>query len=463
MKANRLILLVFLTSFFLQCKKEKKKVLDKPKVEGHDKIVKVIDTIFLDSVWAANKVSFDLHTIENQQFVAYYDKNRMMTVASRELGSTIWNKKTLPNKLHWDSHNYVTMGFDEKGHIHISGNMHANPLVYFRSEKPFDVQSIIEVNSMTGQNEDRVTYPKFFNNRDGSLFYSYRRGGSGNGNVWVNQYSLEEKKWNSFLPKGLFKGIIGETTRSAYHRFAKGPAGNFHYIWMWRWTPAVETSHQLCYATSSDFLNWKNSSGESIQLPFTPDNEKLIIDDVPSKGGLHNGKYDITFLKNGSPIIGYIKYDSRGLTQLYLCRFEHDKWISKKISDWNFRWKFIGGGDQMSQGASFDFAGVSEKGLLAIDWSNEKGESGRYVINPKTLQHSGEQVDVKLKYPPEIHMKLTDDPTLSVNLQQEKVRGNQNGLRYVLKWESRGKSHGRHAPKIIPKTPISPLYIIEIL
>ena len=36
-------------------------------------------------------------------------------MASRKLGSNTWQKTTLPNKLHWDSHNYVVMGFDEEG------------------------------------------------------------------------------------------------------------------------------------------------------------------------------------------------------------------------------------------------------------------------------------------------------------------------------------------------------------
>ncbi|NND33250.1 MAG: hypothetical protein HKN76_11725, partial [Saprospiraceae bacterium] len=72
----------------------------------------IVEQLEIDSVWVANKVSFDLHTVGNKQFVAYYDKNRMMTVASRELGSDQWQKKTLPSRLMWDSHNYVALGID---------------------------------------------------------------------------------------------------------------------------------------------------------------------------------------------------------------------------------------------------------------------------------------------------------------------------------------------------------------
>lgn len=424
--------------------------------------VEIVDAIFIDSVWVANKVSFDLYTIGDKQFVAYYDKSRMMTVASRKLGSDNWQRKTLSSKLHWDSHNYVTMGFDEEGHNHISGNMHVNPLVYFRSEKPYDIQSIIEVPTMIGENEDKITYPKFFNTQNGELLYMYRTGGSGRGDTWVNRFDTTSKKWKPYLTNGLFKGIAGNESRSAYNKFVKGPDGNFHYIWMWRWLPAVETCHQLCYATSKDFLNWKNAQGESVSLPFTPDNEKLIVDDVPSKGGLHNSKYDITFLKDGTPIIGYLKYDEEGLTQLYLSRFKNGKWFSKKISNWDFRWKFIGGGDKMTKGASFDFVEVDDSESLVVEWSTEKGEAGNYVVDGATFELSNEKIFIKPEYPASIRDRITQDPELSVNLQKGKNKDKADDTKYVLKWESMGKSHGRHAPEVIPKGPLSPLYLIEI-
>lgn len=423
---------------------------------------KTYENIFIDSVWVANKVSFDLHTIDNKQFVAYYNKDRMMTLASRELGSTHWEKEILPNKLNWDSHNYVVMDFDNEGHIHVSGNMHADSLVYFKSVRPYDIHSIKKVGSMTSGNEHRITYPKFFHDKNESLFYSYRTGGSGNGNVWVNRYNTDNKNWEQYLPEGLFKGIIDDTTRSAYHRLSRGPDGNFHYIWMWRWTPEVETCHQLCYAATSDFKNWKNAQGESITLPFTPDNKKLIVEDVPSKGGLHNSKYRMTFSKDGTPIIGYIKYDEQGLTQLYLARFEQGSWLSKKISNWNFRWKFIGGGDKMTKGASFEFLQLTEKGNMIIDWSNEKGESGTYVIDSKTFEPSDEQISLKPKYSSETQEKITNDSSLSVNLREGKTKSQDQKKKYILKWESRERSHGRHAPKIIPKGPLSALFVLEI-
>ena len=424
--------------------------------------VKLVEEILIDSVWAANKVKFALRTIGDQQYVAYYDKNRMMTVATREIGSQQWDKKTLPNQLKWDSHNYVAMGIDEEGYIHVSGNMHVNPLVYFRSTQPYDIHSLVEVNKMVDVEEDDVTYPKFFYDKDEHLLFSYRAGTCGNGNILINQYQTENNSWIRYLNKPLFEGIEKDDDRAAYHRFVKDSEGNFHYIWMWRWTPEVATSHQICYATSPDLLNWKNAVGKAVNLPFRPDDKQLIVDPSPSEGGMHNGKYQIILTDKDEPIIGYLKYDEEGLTQLYIAKFDNGKWRRKKISDWNFRWKFFGGGDKMSKGASFSLNGFTEDGSLMIDWSTETNKSGVYVVNPQTLALINKKVAAIPKYPTAIHQRLTANSKMSVNLQADSGKPTESNTKFLLKWESMGKSHGRHAPKVIPKGPVSPLKLVEI-
>lgn len=420
---------------------------------------KIVDTLEIDTVWAANKVSFALETVGDRQFIAYYDKDRMMTVAFRYLGSKTWEKKTLPNKLHWDSHNYVAMGIDSEGYIHVSGNMHNIPLTYFRSEKPYDVHSMVEINEMIGSDEEDVTYPKFFKAKDGSLLYSYRTGSSGNGVVLVNRYVNSEKRWVRHIDKPLFDGIVGESSRSAYHSNTRDADGNYHYTWIWRWTPMVASSHQICYAISSDLVTWENAFGEPVSLPFLPDDERVIVDAVSANGGTHNGRLRTIIGSEGDPIIGYIKYDPEGKTQLYLAKPENGTWETRKISDWGFRWKFEGGGDQMSPGGNFSFEGLSNEGWVVISYGNEKGDSGRYVIDPKTLEQVDQTPTFKPVYPEGMRQRISDTPGLSVNINAGKGEGPR---RYVLKWESRGKSHGRHAPEVIPAGPLSKLLLLEI-
>ncbi len=421
---------------------------------------KIVDTLEVGTVWAANKVSFALETVGDKQFVAYYDQDRMMTVAFRLLGNDTWEKKTLPNKLHWDSHNYVAMGIDSEGFIHLSGNMHNIPLTYFRSEQPYDIHSVVEVNEMIGgEEEEDVTYPKFFKAKDGSLLYSYRTGSSGNGIVLVNRYINAEKRWVRHVDRPLFDGIVGDSSRSAYHSNTRDQDGNYHFTWIWRWTPMVASSHQICYAVTPDLVTWKNAFGESVSLPFQPDDARVIVDPVPENGGTHNGRLRTIIDSDGNPIIGYIRYDSDGKTQLYLTRPGDGAWETRKVSDWDFRWKFNGGGDQMSSGGNFSFEGLSDEGWIVISYRNETGESGQYVIDPKTLEHVAASPTFSPRYPESMSQRMSNTPGVSVNIQMGKGGGDR---RYVLKWESKGKSHGRHAPEVIPEGPLSKLLLLEI-
>lgn len=421
----------------------------------------ITEQLEIDTVWAANRALFDLHTVGDMQFVAYYDKDRMMTVASRKLGSNEWTKTTLSSKLHWDSHNYVVMGIDEKGFIHVSGNMHVNPLVYYRSAKPLDISNMLELHAMTGEQEDRVTYPKFYNDNTGKLLFNYRAGTCGDGNILVKQFDAKAMTWSNYLDEALFQGVEENSDRAAYHSRVRDAEGDFHFLWMWRWTPDVETCHQLCYAKTPDLRSWENAFGEPVPLPHRPDVGALIVDNVPSKGGLHNSRDEIIIDKNNQPIIGYVKNDEQGRTQLYLAKPLKNKWMIKQISDWDIRWKFFGGGDQMVREAQFDLAGFSDDGYLVVTWKTTKGE-GTYVVDPTTLEPTVMPVKMRKTVPDALEEKLTDDPELFVHIQADRGDAGESGARYVLKWETRIGSHGRHAPEVIPTKPTSKLLLLKI-
>ena len=137
-------------------------------------------------------VRFCLLTANETQYVAYYDKLRRMTVASRPLDSNKWTYQVLPSKVGWDSHNYITMAMDDDGYLHVSGNMHGVPLIYFRMEKPGDITTLRKL-SMTGNTENRCTYPKFMRDADNRLIFHYRDGKSGRGSEIYNVYDLTTK------------------------------------------------------------------------------------------------------------------------------------------------------------------------------------------------------------------------------------------------------------------------------
>ena len=127
---------------------------------GEDTVPRILGALDVDKVPAAFPVGFCLLTAGQRQYVAYYDRDHHMTIASRALTSSNWTRKTLDSTVGWDSHNYVTMAVDADGYLHVSGNMHNVPLIYFRSRKPQDITTLEPVPNMVGAEESHCTYPQ---------------------------------------------------------------------------------------------------------------------------------------------------------------------------------------------------------------------------------------------------------------------------------------------------------------
>jgi len=159
----------------------------------------------MEPVWPGHPVGFCLLTHPPHQFAAYYDADRVMTVAGRRLDSKDWQTVKLPENVVWDSHNSVTMAIDSEGCIHLSGNMHVDPLVYFRTITPFDITSF-ERSEMVGEREEKCTYPKFISGPGSELIFTYRDGKSGEGDQIFNVYTTAEKRWRRLLDTPLTSG-----------------------------------------------------------------------------------------------------------------------------------------------------------------------------------------------------------------------------------------------------------------
>ena len=157
------------------------------------------ETLDIAPVWAAHPVGFALFTHAPVQFVAFYDDQRRLTVAQRRLDSRQWTFTKLPDTTSWDSHNYLALAADDDGYLHLSGDMHAVPLKYFRTTKPWDATTFVRLDKMTGSNERSVTYPRFFRGPKNEFLFTYRDGHSGNGNQLINIYDLRAKTWKHLL------------------------------------------------------------------------------------------------------------------------------------------------------------------------------------------------------------------------------------------------------------------------
>ena len=399
------------------------------------------ESVDVAPVWSGHRVGFALLTDGDEQFAAYYDSDRRLTVASRKLDSTQWTYQVLPTSVKWDSHNYVTMAFDEAGQLHVSGNMHCVPLIYFRTTRPRDVTSLVRIGSMVGENEKRCTYPRFVTGAKGELIFTYRDGSSGNGNQIWNVYDLETQTWKRLLDSPLFSG---EGKMNAYF---VGPVqdseGVFHVCWVWRDTPDCATNHDLCYARSRDLVHWETSNGRPLELPITLARAE-VVDPVPPGGGIINGNTKIGFDADGRVILTYHKHDADGNTQVYNARRNDDGWEISQASDWDYRWEFQGGGT-----IHFDIrvgaVSVTDDGTLVQSQSHSKLGGGRWELDPKTLKPVG-PAPRQPGYPKSLSQVESKIHGLQIRRAYDMRNSEDDTIRYLMQWETRPANRDRPYP-----------------
>jgi hypothetical protein len=355
-----------------------------------------------------------------------------MTVVSRTLGDTAWLTKTLPSTLGWDSHNYVTLALDELSHVHVSGNMHNVPLIYFRTTTPLDISSLEQVSSMVGPNEASATYPEFFSGPEGNLIYAYRDGGSGNGNHIFNAYDAEARVWSRLLDTPLTDG------QEQYNAYPvgpiQGPDGYWHLVWVWRDTPDASTNHDLSYARTLDLVHWESAAGQDVTLPITLATGD-VVDAVPAGGGMINNNTKVGFDADERPVIAYHKYDADGNTQLYNARFEDGAWVSHRTSSWDYRWDFGGGGTLVFEIEVEPVFVASDGSLIQRYYHAEYGGFGAFRLNPVTLEAEAE-IEPPLPYPRELDMPESTVADMVTRWQEDSGISSDPAVAYLLRWET---------------------------
>jgi hypothetical protein len=422
--------------------------------------------IAIDKVWAGHPVGFALLTSGNRQYIAYYNGERHMIVGQRNLNDPAFSLHALPvtarettggttTVLGWDSHNYITLGVDREGFIHLAGNMHAQPLTYFRSTRSSDISTLVQEMKMTGSNESRCTYPNFINTREGELIFHYRDGSSGNGNEIYNIYNTQTRQWKRLLDTPLTDGL---TLMNAYMSPPTRMADNWYHIWwVWRDDPDCSTNHDLSYMKSPDLKSWYNAFGEPVQLPATIVNKSVIVDPIPVKGGIINLAASLCFDKDGNPIFAYHKYDDDGNLQFYIARLSGKKWEIKQLTHWNYRWEFSGGGSIIFEVRVGEFKNRGD-GYYELGYSHIKYGSGTFLLN-SSLEICG--AVYKSGLPSAVTKIEGTFSGLQVRTSSDLGSGNETDARYMLKWETLPANRDQARPEPWPAP--GQLYLFKLL
>jgi hypothetical protein len=417
----------------------------------------VVHVYPIGPAWAGHPVRFCLYTAPPYQYVGYYDADRRMVIAARELSSDRWEIQRLPTSVGWDSHNSIVIAVDQTGHVHVTGNMHVTPLIYFRTEKPHAI-STFQRYAMVGQDEERVTYPRFLFTPQGDLLFFYRDGASGRGRQLINIYDVTKKSWQRLLHKPLLDG--GEEMSAYPSGPILGPDGRWHMCWVWRDTSDCSTNHDISYARSNDLIHWETIKGKSIDLPITPNTPGVIVDPVPVKKGLINVAHYVGFDPANRPIVTYHKYDEQGYSQIFNARWEDNRWVIRQASRWDYRWEFSGGGTIRVEVSSTRIYPLPD-GRLAQMFSHAKYGSGIWVLDPDTLNvvHTCRN---SRSLPPELSKLESDFPGMGVQLVGDS--GNPPaGEEYLLRWETLPANRDRpHEGPTPPPTTLRLYHLREV-
>lgn len=433
----------------------------------------VLDTVRVDDTWAGHYVGQAMLTDGQDQYVAYYDRDRVLTVAHRTLDTAQWTRQRLDTAIGWDSHNYVTIATDRDGNLHVAGNMHNHELRYWRTSDPADVTSLQRVRTMADPRRERsVTYPVFLELGDGTLVFRYRDGGSGNGVDIYNRFDEATGSWSPLLTTPV---LDGEGERNAYAAKPRlGPDGRYHMVWVWRENPIASSTHTVSYGRTADLTSWEDSAGAPLGLPITLGTSD-VADPVEPEGGAINNNVQVGFDAEGDPVVAYHKYDEEGNTQVYVARPDdsEDGWQQVQVSRWTGAWDFSQPGTLVFQVEVYWAPKLTEDGRIRLDVECQ-GDARTFYLDADTLEPL-EEVASPPSVPAEVEALRSDyqhvgrpgelGTSMQVNLNDDSgAAGSFHARdllpdvgevrRDLLRWESLGENRDRARATWPPAQPL---------
>ena len=336
--------------------------------------------------WADNSINTvvfrknSLVTFNGVQYAAYYNGGQYVMLAKRLTGATKW--QTLQTAFKGDAtdaHKSISIMVDGNGYLHLAWGQHNNSLNYAKSVEPGSL-TMTDKLTMTGKKEAKLSYPEFYKLPDGDLLFLYRDGGSGNGNLMLNRYSVKQKQWTQ-VQDGM---IDGEGKRNAYWQMAIDKGGYIHLSWVWRESPDVASNHDLCYAVSKDGgISWQRSDGQKYVLPITAASAEYACK-IPQQSELIN-QTSMFVGSNGNPYIAtYWREAGQIIPQYHLVYLKGNEW---KINNLGFRktaFSLSGGGTKsipISRPQVIAWQNGSSPAVAFIFRDAERGEKVSVAVN----------------------------------------------------------------------------------
>ena len=310
---------------------------------GYSQLVRVGEGYSSTSVNTTVFRNSPLVTDGDTQYISYYDPEGYLVLGKRKLNETAWTLQRSQYKGNVaDAHNVISMAMDGEGYLHVSFDHHGHPLNYCRSVKPGSLE-LGPKEAMTGMDEQDVTYPEFYKMPDGDLIFVYRSGASGRGNLIMNRYDVDTRRWTRV--QDIL--IDGEGKRNAYWQLYVDGKGTVHLSWVWRETWLVETNHDLCYASSPDGgKTWYKSTGEPYTLPIRADNAEYAWH-IPQNSELINQTSMCTDADGHPYIVTYWREADSDVPQYRVVWNDGKQWRMRPVMERKLAFSLKGGGTKM--------------------------------------------------------------------------------------------------------------------
>ena len=335
-----------------------KKLIEYEYDSNNDVVVnlKKADEIDLGKAWAGNTINtviFRHHgvmTTNGYQFTAFYVDKTTIAVIKRRLVDNLIEKYDLLGEYNLkDAHNSISLGVDRAGHVHISYDHHSSKLKYRRSHKPLDIDSWSDELSMTGENEQKVTYPTFILPQHGSpLLILYRDGNWKKGNAYLKYFDEDNKAWIDY-PLPILSGAENKpwTSNAYWNNPVVDEYGCLHLSYVWRTdyfsSEQLVNNMNIGYAKSYDNgSTWQTVKNQPYKLPITQVNSDVVWPVSPGSNLINQCSMAVD--SKGYPHIVFYANDENGIPQYQHIWYTGTIWKHSYISNRKERFKLAGGG-----------------------------------------------------------------------------------------------------------------------
>lgn len=240
-----------------------------------------------------------------------------------------------------DNHHVISIGLDPDGFLHAAYNMHGDPLLYRKSSAAIDswTGGLGAAGSMTGSDDDTVTYPTFLNDPSGSLYFLYRNETTTtNGELYFLKYTHGTTTWAAVTGSGTGGVIIQGTGTALGDRYPYfnhpvfdddfGSGGFFHISWHWRDDYSDGNTNNNIGYMRWDGTNWTKSTAAAQTIPATLANQETIAD-ISTGNGLtsFNSMYSDS---SDHPHVVFVKTGDDGFRHIYHMYHTGSSWSTAR-------------------------------------------------------------------------------------------------------------------------------------